>query len=143
MKKIFNKPEQKIIRQKLRNELSSVELKLWYYIRNRQVKGFKFRRQYGIDNIIVDFYCTELKLVLEVDGESHYRSQVEMGRDVKRDLFLKTLNIDTLRFTNLDIVENLEGVMEKLYKFVELKSNNLNLTPSNSPLKGGETNCLV
>ena len=116
---IFNRADKTKLRQKLRKELSKCELILWYHLRNKQVRGCKFRRQVSIDNLVVDFYCPELKMAIEVDGESHYKSQAETERDCRRDAYLRSLGLDVLRFTNLDITKNLEGVMVKIYEFVD------------------------
>ena len=69
--RIFNKPEIKNYRRKLRNDMTRAEIILWKYLRNRGMLGFRFRRQFSIESFIVDFYCPELKLVIEIDGETH------------------------------------------------------------------------
>lgn len=78
-------------------------------MRNKQL-GVKFRCQQGIGNYIVDFYCKELKLVVEIDGNSHFLPE-EINKDKRRDVFLKTVELDVLRFTNEDVMQNLEGVL--------------------------------
>ena len=70
--KVFNQKEQKSIRQSLRNSVSTIEKILWSKIRNQQL-GVKFRRQHGIGKYIVDFYCSDFQLVIELDGDSHYQ----------------------------------------------------------------------
>ncbi len=65
---VYNRTDQKDLRRKLRKDGSSVEQLLWSKIRNKQLFGFKFRRQYGIGPFVVDFCCTEIKLVIEADG---------------------------------------------------------------------------
>ena len=69
-----NRIEQKRRRQKLRNSSTPWERKLWNYLKNSQLDGYKFRRQYGIENYIVDFYCPKLKLVIEIDGGGYYKT---------------------------------------------------------------------
>jgi very-short-patch-repair endonuclease len=99
MTKIFNVSEHKARRRALRNEMTEAESKLWSRIRGRQVLGYKFRRQYGIGSYIVDFFCTELKLALEVDGDSHFYPAAQ-DHDARRAAFIESLGIRILRFTN-------------------------------------------
>lgn len=78
MTQIFNQTKSKKIRKILRNETTSSENVLWQKLRKRQVGGLRFRRQVSIDNSIVDFYCPEINLVIEVDGNTHFIShQIE------------------------------------------------------------------
>lgn len=119
MTQIFNQKEKTKLRQKLRRDLSKCELILWYYLRNRQIKGFKFRRQVSVENIVVDFYCPELKMVIEVDGESHYQTRDQRAKDKKRDNYLRDLGLNVLRFTNLDITKNIEGAVLKIMEFID------------------------
>jgi very-short-patch-repair endonuclease len=83
------------------------------------VKGFKFRRQVSIGSIVVDFYCPELKLVVEADGDSHYETPDQRIKDKKRDNDLRALGLQVLRFTNLEITENIEGVVFKIKEFID------------------------
>ncbi len=70
--RIHNRIELKTFRKKLRNHSTSAEAVLWTYLKHRQLDGRKFRRQYSIGNYIVDFYCAEEQLVIELDGEDHF-----------------------------------------------------------------------
>jgi very-short-patch-repair endonuclease len=72
MTKIFNKSSEKLKRQQLRNNLTPAELILWSRLRGKQIYNCKFRRQYSIDYFVIDFYAPEIKLAIEVDGESHF-----------------------------------------------------------------------
>lgn len=77
--------------------------------------GLKFHRQYGIDRYIVDFYCDELGLIIEIDGDTHgYKSR--MDKDKIKDEFFQSRNFQIIRFANDDIYNNLEGVVECLAK---------------------------
>jgi very-short-patch-repair endonuclease len=107
--KIFNRQKQKPQRQELRGNMPMPEKILWAQIRNQQL-GVKFRRQHGIGRYIADFYCAELKLVIELDGDSHYQ---EGGQeyDQIRDAFMHALGLTVLRFTNRDVMNNLDGVL--------------------------------
>ncbi len=130
MDQTYNKEILKEKRKILRGNMTEPERKLWQKIRNCQLNGYKFRRQYSIDSFIVDFYCPNKRLAIEIDGDSHYS---ESGRikDRERDTVLSGLDIIVLRFTNKEVTENLEGVVEKIAN--ELGEN----TPSSSPYTRG------
>ena len=86
-------------RKELRNNLTSAEARLWTMLKKKQLEGRKFRRQHSIDNFIVDFYCPQEKLVIELDGEVHNNILAER-KDNVRDLTLKSYGITVLRFEN-------------------------------------------
>lgn len=109
----YNNSDRRTLRQKLRNDSPKAEQKLWEFLRGSQLNGLKFRRQYGIGPYVVDFYCPELRLAIEIDGDSHYEKGADIY-DQKRQQFIERRNIRFLRFTNDDIYENLEGVIEKI-----------------------------
>ncbi|MDX1585906.1 MAG: endonuclease domain-containing protein [Balneolaceae bacterium] len=119
-KKIFNPKKTKEQRKNLRNNQTASERRLWSALRGRQVLNHKFRRQHGIGNYIVDFYCPTLKLVIEVDGESHFTKK-GIRHDRKRDKYLNDLGITICRFNNLQIHENLEGVLAEIIRIIESK----------------------
>jgi len=110
-KQIFNKKSLIQIRQKLRNKATPFELILWNKLQNRQLKNRKFRRQHIIGKYIADFYCAEEKLVIEVDGDSHFVGDEASVRDLKRTEFFNSVGVRVLRFTNLEVKGNLEGVL--------------------------------
>jgi len=91
------------------------EVILWSKLRGKNVKGYKFRRQYSVGTYIVDFYCAELKLAIEIDGESHFIEGSE-DRDRRRQEFIESTCIRFLRFTNTDVYERLDGVLEAIMK---------------------------
>jgi very-short-patch-repair endonuclease len=123
MNKKFNIKSQKEIRQKLRNERSVSEKLLWYQLRNSKL-GYKFRRQQGIGNYIVDFYCPELKLVIEIDGPTHEMPD-ELKRDKDRQVFLESLGLKVKRYYNLEVKNGLGGVIDDLERFIRGQINNL------------------
>ena len=127
MTQIFNKKSFKKLRQKLRNESPPAETILWQRLRRKQIRDLKFHRQYGIGNSVVDFYCPEIKLVIEVDGDTHYQPGA-LPKDLLRSNKLQELGLVVLRFDNNDVYDNLSGVMDKIYEV----ANNF-LTPSNLP----------
>lgn len=98
----------------LRNNMTEAEKKLWSRIRKRQINGFLFLRQKIIGNYIADFYCHELKLVVEVDGGQHYTKE-GLEKDKVRDEYMKGLGIKTIRFKNSDVLENIEGVVSQIH----------------------------
>ena len=104
-------PELKRRSRKLRENANPVEELLWGYLRSRRLGGFKFRRQHVIGRYISDFYCAEVQLVVELDGESHRGKQ---QRDARRDRWLEQQGLQVLRFGNADVYENLEGVLDKI-----------------------------
>ena len=111
-RKVFNHSSQKHIRQKLRKSMPAPERRLWMKIQNSQL-GAKFRRQHGIGPYIVDFYSPEIKLVIELDGESHFATQA-IHNDKIRDHYMKSLGLKILRFSNRQVMEELNSVLEVL-----------------------------
>ena len=112
MNKIFNKTDYTARRQTLRNNMTEPEKRLWQILRNQQM-GVKFRRQHGIGHYIVDFYCPERKLVIEVDGDSHYTDDAQHYDTVRAD-FMLALGITTMRFTNHDVMTNLNHIYQQI-----------------------------
>ncbi|MEK6742206.1 MAG: endonuclease domain-containing protein [Nitrospirota bacterium] len=113
MTQLFNKTEIKDKRRTLRKNMPQAEVMLWSKLRGKNVKGYKFRRQYSVGSFIVDFYCAELKLAIEIDGESHFIEGSE-DRDRKRQEFIESAGIRFIRFTNTDVYERLDGVLEAI-----------------------------
>jgi very-short-patch-repair endonuclease len=110
MTEIFNKKEYIKKRQYLRKNMTKAEIVLWSKLKGKQLNGLKFRRQCGINNYVVDFYCPELKLVIEIDGDVHaYNSRIVY--DKKRQKEIEALGIKVLRYTNNDVIQNIEGVL--------------------------------
>lgn len=115
--KIFNLPQYITRRQNLRNNATQPEQKLWAVLRGKQL-GVKFRRQHGIGHYIVDFYCPQCKLVIELDGDSHY-TETAQQQDAQRDAYLQSLDLRVLRFTNQDITQNMAGVYEMIKRVID------------------------
>lgn len=117
---VFNKESTKEKRRELKKEMTECEKILWRYIRSDAL-GVRFRRQYGIDNYIADFYCPSLKLVIELDGSQHF---IEEGLeyDKIREEFMKTLGIETLRFNNNDVIDNIERILQEIINVLRQKS---------------------
>jgi very-short-patch-repair endonuclease len=123
MTKIFNKKEKTFFRRKLRNSLTKSEVILWKFLKGKQ-NGFKFRRQCSIGKYIVDFYCPELKLVIEVDGSTHYEEEV-FNKDLIKDDYLKKLNLIIKRYNAENIFNSLDDVLSDIYNTCEELKNNL------------------
>lgn len=109
-KTIFNKSSILEKRKTLRNNQTEPEKKLWQYLRNEQL-GVKFRRQHSIGEYIADFYCPKLKLVIEVDGDIHFTNEA-IEYDKIRTTFFNSLGIEVVRFTNEEVMKNIEGVID-------------------------------
>ncbi|MCF7918042.1 3-phosphoshikimate 1-carboxyvinyltransferase [Candidatus Gracilibacteria bacterium] len=114
----------------LRKNQTDAEGLLWALLRNKNMEGLKFRRQHSIGKYIVDFYCHEAGLVIELDGGGHVEKKQEMY-DKKRDEFLKSHKLKILRIWNNDVFQNLEGVVDEILASIDVPL----LTP---PLKGEE-----
>ena len=112
---IFNNRKQKQLRRKLRDDMTKAEHVLWYHLRRRQILGYKFRRQTSIGKYIVDFYCPEAKLVIEIDGDTHFEPKAEQY-DKDREEYIESFGVQIVRFTNLDIYNNIEEVVKEIMK---------------------------
>lgn len=99
--------------RELRQESTEAEKLLWTELRNRKLNGLKFRRQHPLDKFIVDFYCNEKKLVVEVDGDVHDEN-INKEYDEARTVMLAGLNITVLRFKNEEVITNVRDVLKKI-----------------------------
>ena len=99
--------------KELRQESTEAEEKLWAELRNKKLNGLKFRRQHPIDKFIVDFYCHEKKLVIELDGNIH-DEKVNKEYDNARTAMLAGLDVIVLRFGNEEVINNMKNVLEKI-----------------------------
>ena len=131
--KIHNLPHLKTFRKQLRHNLTPAEATLWNMLKNKQLKGRKFRRQHSVGNYILDFYCPSEKLAIELDGEGHFQATQE-EYDYERNLFLSTFGIKVLRFENKEVFEN----PEKVLAAIEQEFGWYNTSPV-PPSKGGES----
>lgn len=107
--KIYYDHTLKKLSRKLRNQSTLSEILLWKRLRARQILGYQFARQKPIKNYIVDFYCSQLKLIIEIDGCSHNNETV-YRRDLQRQKELESLGLKFLRFDDLEIKKNLNSV---------------------------------
>lgn len=106
---IHNKKKTLSKRRILRHDSTPQEIILWSRLRNSQT-GFRFRRQHSAGNYILDFYCAEKRIAVEIDGSQHFENET-VEYDHKRTQFLESFGIRVLRFTNVDVNVNIEGVL--------------------------------
>ena len=114
---IYYRKANKAFAIKLRNESTYAEALLWKYIRNRSL-GVQFHRQVPLDKFIVDFYCHELKLAIEIDGITHEGSEAEQ-RDETRQKRLEDLGVSFIRFADNDVKTNIQGCYTALQMKVD------------------------
>jgi very-short-patch-repair endonuclease len=112
----------------LRDQQTDAESSLWYLLRNRRFLGLKFRRQHPMPPYVLDFYCEELKLAVELDGGQHNEDE-EAARDGRRDAFMERQGIEVARYWNHDVMQRMEQVLEDLVLRASLKVRPSPLTP--------------
>lgn len=105
---MYNDKLQKLRRRELRKNQTEAESILWQKIRGRKLNNLKFHRQYSAGPYILDFFCPEIRLAIELDGDQH-KDAVEY--DKERESFLRDKNIRTIRFWNREVIKNLENVL--------------------------------
>jgi len=120
-KYLYNDPSKKPTRRHLRKDATDAERKLWSILRNRQMNGLKFFRQYSVGSYVLDFYCPEKRLALEIDGGQHGDVDSQQ-HDAQRDSYLKELGIRVVRFWNNDVLRNAEGVAQKIREEIGARS---------------------
>ena len=125
--------------RKLRNNMTLSEKLLWNELKGNKISGFDFDRQRPIDNYIVDFYCKDLMLAIEIDGVVHDNEEAK-EKDIIRQEKLESLGIRFLRFKDEDVKKDLSGVVRDITNWVELhKNDSLDfMTHPPSPSKEGE-----
>jgi very-short-patch-repair endonuclease len=125
---MIGEPEALSRARELRREMTPAERLLWKLLRNRRLRGWKFRRQTAISIYIADFYCHELKLIIELDGDVHStRSQI--AHDDNRDFYLKDLGIVVLRFPNRQVFDQPDKVLDRIAQVATERSALLSKQP--------------
>jgi very-short-patch-repair endonuclease len=125
MTRIYNRQSEKEKRRALRRNMTKAEVLLWLRLKNKQVLGYRFLRQYSVDRYVLDFYCPKLRLAIEVDGESHFVEGAE-EYDRERQQYIEALGIKFLRFLNTEIYQNLQGVLQAINeKVTELSAQSV------------------
>ncbi len=103
--------------RRLRAVGTEVERRLWARLRNRQLGGAKFRRQHPLGDYVVDFVCRESCLVVELDGGQH-GEDTQRRADARRTEYLESLGYRVLRFWNNEVIENIEGVLQRIAEHI-------------------------
>ena len=94
--------------------MTDAEQLMWHCLRQKQLGGFRFRRQHPFERFVLDFYCCEAKLAVELDGGQHNEPEA-IVRDTERTAFLEQHGIQVIRFWNNEVFQNLEGVLQSVY----------------------------
>jgi very-short-patch-repair endonuclease len=114
---LFYNTKLKKYSQELRKNMTDAERLLWSRLRRKQLNNFQFYRQRIIGDYIVDFYCPRSKLIIEVDGGQHYQDE-QNRRDKVRDDYMKNLGMKILRVSDREVLQNLHGVVERIYEIL-------------------------
>jgi very-short-patch-repair endonuclease len=127
----------KPLAHELRHNMTKSEACLWKYaLKARKMKGYSFKRQRPILNFIVDFICIELKLIIEVDGYSHFLDEV-VEKDHYKDIQLNTAGFHVLRFTDNQVLKDISNVIAEIEQYIEdIKEKDIS-SPPPAPSKGG------
>ncbi len=130
---LYNHPTLKSRRRLLRRNFTDAERLLWSKLRHRQLMGVKFFRQYSVGQYILDFYAPTQRLAIEVDGGQHGEI-ARANHDRQRTEYLQQLRITVIRFQNIEVLKNIDGVIEQVTTTLA--------NPSSSPLilRGGKNN---
>lgn len=139
----------KMLAKDLRKQMTFSEVKLWMHLNKSQMMGYDFDRQRPMLNYIVDFYCKDLQLVIEVDGITHHDERVAM-KDEVRDDELAEYDVTVIRLNALDVVNNIDYSLQIIENWILdyerkngveenilIKRRNLP-TPPSAPLRGGD-----
>jgi very-short-patch-repair endonuclease len=105
----------KLYAREMRQTMPDAETLLWYLLRNRRLANAKFRRQHPLGRYILDFYCDEHKLAIELDGGQHVE---QVDYDIQRDAYLQSQGIHVLRFWNNQMLQETEAVLEQIYRHI-------------------------
>jgi very-short-patch-repair endonuclease len=105
--------------RQLRREMTPAEKELWAHIRHGQIAGAHFRKQHPVGRFILDFFCAKAKLAVEIDGDSH-ADPAQAEYDAERTRWLnEQKDYRVIRFTNAEVMENLEGVLQRIWEAVQ------------------------
>ncbi len=137
MTQFFNKSTEKAKRRRLRSDSPTAETTIWTSLRRKNIAGYKFRRQYSVGPYVIDFYCPALKLAVEIDGDSHFIGDAVEG-DKRRQAFIESFGIHFMRFTNQDVYDNLDGVLEAITRVALTKSKPTSSEEKSPVYEGGD-----
>lgn len=108
-----------LLAKQLRKRMTPAEILMWDKLKNKQFKGYKFRRQHPIHHFIVDFYCHALKLIIEIDGKYH-DSEEQKKEDLNRTELLQFQGLKEIRFSNEEVIHDMDLVFKKLEELINL-----------------------
>ncbi len=111
----------KELARKLRQNMTLGEVLLWQRLKRKQMRGYDFDRQRPIDRYIVDFYCKDLKLAIEIDGSSHDGEEAKINDDIRQER-LESLGVRFLRFNDADVKRNMEMVINAIDRWIDESS---------------------
>lgn len=115
----FNRTTEKQKRRQLRKDQTFCEKIMWQYLRDRRLLGVKFRRQYSVDKFVIDYYCPELKLAVELDGSVHDNPE-QKEYDKQRQLYLEKFGIRLVRITNDELMSNANMAFKKIEEVINI-----------------------
>lgn len=115
----FNKPETKCNRKELRSFGTSAEAALWQMLKRRQIRGVLFRRQFSVGPFILDFYCPQIRLCIELDGQPHFTPEGEEHDIQRSEYLLRLFNIRVVRFENQAVYDYPESVLSEIETVVD------------------------
>ncbi|HET7021622.1 MAG TPA: endonuclease domain-containing protein [Xanthobacteraceae bacterium] len=118
--------------RRLRRNQTDAERLLWFRLRDRRLDGWKFKRQVPIERFVVDFFCADAKLIVELDGGQHAHNT---ERDADRTRVLEAMGYLVLRFWNRDVMQNMDGVLEEILSTADQHRSE---PPHPTPLPCGE-----
>ncbi len=122
MTKHYNKKSEQEKRRFLRSNMTYCEKIVWTYLRKRQL-GYRFLRQYSVDHFVIDFYCPELKLAIEIDGSVHEKPD-QKKYDEERQRYIKQYGIKFLRITNEELIGNPNKAFDKIESSLKIIEQN-------------------
>lgn len=118
MSKHYNKTEIKEKRRVLRRDQTFCEKRIWFYLKDRRLLGIKFKRQYSIDQYIIDFFAPAIKLAVELDGDVHEVLE-QKEYDINRQTYLESFGIKFIRITNEEFLGNPNKAFKKIEEAIK------------------------
>ena len=128
-----NHPATKDYRRLLRMTETPTERMLWKELKGKQLEGYRFRQQHGFGPYVLDFYCSSLRLCIELDGEIHTEDRVKQ-KDEERTIFLKENRIKVLRFRNEEVEQNINDVLERIKDYIRSINQGQEVVQTPNPL---------
>lgn len=132
MQRVFNLTSEKEKRRVLRNNVPVAESLLWARLRREQIAGLRFRRQVSIGAFVLDFYCSSVKLAIEIDGSSHDGADAQ-DYDLNRQAWIEQYGVRFLRFKNKEVQNEIETVLQSIETTAQQLRNEKTVRPP-SPL---------